>query len=176
MQENNLSRTIDVINHGTGVVNKICLVFPRIFWPLDIKRFGLLSPINHNTSPINCLGNHVLVINMYSETNLPCLLIYTCGFAALDMEAKKDCFIIEEILDRLSLCFPAEQPLPYPIETVLTRWSQDTFSRKFDESFLNLNSDSLIFASKISSGEKDISKGIFFNKIQKQRAERTLLL
>ncbi|KAI8901503.1 flavin-containing amine oxidoreductase-domain containing protein [Globomyces pollinis-pini] len=112
-----------------GVVNKICLVFPRIFWPLHTEKFGLLSSPNEKESLFSSRGKFFLVENMYSSTQLPCLVVYTSGLAAETLEKQPDSSIINKIMMRLAMVFPNEQPLPLPIESVVTRWSSDIFSR-----------------------------------------------
>jgi monoamine oxidase len=110
-----------------GVVNKVCLVFPRIFWPLHLDRFGSLSDLS-SESPSKVRGRSYMFINMYHETQLPCLAVVLSGQAAISMEEESDNDIVYGIMDRLCLMFPNEHPLPYPIESVITRWSKDTYS------------------------------------------------
>jgi monoamine oxidase len=110
-----------------GVVNKICVVFPRIFWPLHLERFGSLTEFN-GEDPGKVRGKSFMFINMYQETQLPCLAVIVSGQAAIAMEKESDNDIVYEIMDRLCLMFPNEHPLPYPIESVITRWSKDTYS------------------------------------------------
>jgi hypothetical protein len=44
------------------------------------------------------------------------------------MEIKDDQTILDEIMDRLSIMFPFECPLPYPVEHLITRWARDATS------------------------------------------------
>ena len=117
---------------GMGVINKVVLVFPRIFWPITTERFGQLQdPItNGNQDDLEAnRGKYFLFYNLYQETMLPCLVAYVSGQAAQTVERSTDDTIVNEILDKLSMIFPDETPLPKPIETVATRWGQDCYSR-----------------------------------------------
>ena len=114
-----------------GIINKVILVFPRIFWPLYWEKFGQLPEPNPSSSQAEFesnRGKYFLFQNMYNETNLPCLVVYISGQAAQDAENLTDDQILKEVLDRLSAMFPDETPLPKPIETVTTRWGKDCFS------------------------------------------------
>lgn len=106
-----------------GIVNKICLVFPRVFWPIDIEIFGVLGGTTPETR-----GKYFSIRNMYKETRLPCLMIYCCGASAIDIESLDDVTIQKDILAILARMFPLECPLPYPIESVVTRWSSDEYT------------------------------------------------
>lgn len=107
-------------------VNKICLVFPRIFWPLDTEFFGIL----HHSPSSQTSGKYFLIQNMYNTTKLPCLMIYCCAQGALAVEKLEDLAIQKEILTILSRIFPLECPIPYPIESIVTRWACDRYSTK----------------------------------------------
>ncbi len=106
-----------------GTVNKVSLVFPRVFWPIDVERFGILADQNAQSR-----GRHFMMVNMYNSTKVPCLMVYYSGLAALEIEGKEDMIILKEILNMLARMFPFECPLPYPIETIVTRWASDQFS------------------------------------------------
>ena len=56
------------------------------------------------------------------------MLINCSGLGSLEMETKDDQTILDEIMDRLSIMFPFECPLPYPVEHVITRWTMDKVS------------------------------------------------
>ncbi|KAJ3262102.1 hypothetical protein HK103_003945 [Boothiomyces macroporosus] len=102
-------------NIEMGISNKIVLVFPRIFWPLQYNSFGILQ-------------DNLLFINQYHKTNLPCLIVHCSGNSALEMENRTDEELVDEIMKKLSKIFYSENPLPYPIETIVTRWQKDKYS------------------------------------------------
>ena len=115
-----------------GIVNKVILVFPRIFWPLNLTKFGQIQEPNTTATHDdfeNNRGKYYMFQNMYQETLLPCLVVYISGQACIKVEKQTDESIVNDILDRLSNMFPDETPLPRPIETVTTRWSQDCYSK-----------------------------------------------
>ena len=116
------SQEVDI----SSLVNKICLVFPRIFWPLDTEFFGIL----HQSPSSQTRGKYFLIQNMYNTTKLPCLMIYCCAQGALAVEKLEDLAIQKEILTILSRIFPLECPIPYPIESIVTRWACDRYSTK----------------------------------------------
>ncbi|KAJ3274946.1 hypothetical protein HDV01_001810 [Terramyces sp. JEL0728] len=110
------SRKLEAMdNIDIGVSNKIVLVFPRIFWPLQYSSFGILQ-------------DNLLFINQYQKTNLPCLIVFYSGAGAIDMELKNDEDLVEDIMKKLAKMFYTENPLPYPIETIVTRWQKDKYS------------------------------------------------
>ncbi len=117
------------------VPNKICLVFPRVFWPIHIKEFGILSD--------EIRGKYFLIENLYEKTKLPCLLIKCSGEAALELENKEDLAIQKEVLTILSKMFPFECPLPYPIEAVITRWQKDQYKGINSEEIKQYDTQSL---------------------------------
>lgn len=119
-----------------GILNKMVLVFPRIFWALKDRKFGSLGKdVSHDTT-----GRSYLFLNMYESTQLPCLEILIAGYSAYELEDSSDDVIVRDIMGRLSAIFPEERPLPYPIETIITRWSHDVFS-KGSSSFLKAGGD-----------------------------------
>lgn len=110
-----------------GTLNKISLVFPRIFWPLHVHQFGSLAEVDGAKSH-KTRGRLFLFQNMYNETQLPCLTVFVSGTYACKIESSSDTDIIAAIMDVLTLIFPSEHPLPYPIESVITRWQKDIYS------------------------------------------------
>ena len=103
------------------------MVFPLIFWPIETLYFGILS--DHS---LQSKGKYFLIQNMFHETKLPCLMIYCCGPGALDIESLDDLTIQKDILNILARIFPMECPLPYPIESIITRWTSDQYSGKLN--------------------------------------------
>ena len=103
------------------------MVFPRIFWPIGTEYFGVLS--DHS---FQAKGKYFLIRNMFLETNLPCLMIYCCGSGAVELEALDDLTIQKDVLNILARMFPLECPLPYPIESIITRWASDQYNMNFN--------------------------------------------
>ncbi len=123
--KNSIENSEELINHQ--LVNKICVVFPRVFWPIATEYFGILYDHSSQSK-----GKYFLIQNMFHETKLPCLMIYCCGKGALELETHDDLTIQKDVLNILARMFPLECPLPYPIESIITRWSSDRYN-------LNLN-------------------------------------
>ncbi len=65
---------------------------------------------------------------MHPVTKLPVLVAFTSGKAAADMERENDDVIVGKAMDLLRKIFSSQQ-VPNPVEALVTRWSQDEFSR-----------------------------------------------
>ncbi|KAJ3293198.1 hypothetical protein HK104_004664 [Borealophlyctis nickersoniae] len=59
---------------------------------------------------------------------MPILVSFISGQAAREMEKEDDRTIVSKAMMVLSRIFRSEQPLPQPIETIVTRWSRDEFA------------------------------------------------
>lgn len=68
--------------------------------------------------------------NATSVTHLPTLVAFVSGEAAHLLESMNDDDIVLAAMDALRKVFPREtNGLPKPVETIITRWSQDPFAR-----------------------------------------------
>ncbi|KAI9193427.1 flavin-containing amine oxidoreductase-domain containing protein [Polychytrium aggregatum] len=128
------TEAIDRLN--MGLFNKVVMVFPKLFWKADVDSFGSLNDPIASGSRENALsgfsgtrGRFFLFWNMYPSTGVPILMSFISGEAALEMEHQTDREIVDQALDVLSGIFSSQRPLPKPIETMVTRWGQDEFSR-----------------------------------------------
>ena len=66
--------------------------------------------------------------NMHPVTKLPVLVAFTSGKVASEMESQSDSVIVSKAMDVLRKIF-SNQNVPNPVEALVTRWSQDEFSR-----------------------------------------------
>ncbi|RKO92403.1 amine oxidase, partial [Blyttiomyces helicus] len=113
-----------------GLFNKLVLVFPHRFWDKEMDSFGSISgPEGDGDDPYPHFAiYYALNRNMYPTTKLPVLVSFISGEAARDFEAAEDKDIVAKALVVLGRIFPEQQPIPYPIETIVTR-HVDEFAR-----------------------------------------------
>ena len=101
-----------------GSLNKVVLFFDRAFWPTDIQYLGYASP---DRSKFPLFFNYRLM----SEANV--LVAYCTGNAGAALESHSDVKIENDIMDVLRIMFPIKAISP--IKTIVTRWTNDHFSR-----------------------------------------------
>lgn len=123
----------DVIERlGFGILNKVVLVYNKVFWESDRHIFGVLreSPNRHSTSQkdysIN-RGRFFQWFNVSNTTGLPCLIALMAGDAGFETEHTSNDSLIREATEVLRSVFGND--VPYPVEAVVTRWGSDRFAR-----------------------------------------------
>nr|CAD7586100.1 unnamed protein product [Timema genevievae] len=104
---------------GFGNLNKVVLCFDRVFWESQNHLFG------HVGSTTASRGELFLFWNLYRA---PVLLALVAGDAAAIMENVSDDVIVGRCIAVLKGIFGANM-VPNPRETVVTRWSADSWSR-----------------------------------------------
>ncbi|KAF8469670.1 flavin-containing amine oxidoreductase-domain containing protein [Kalaharituber pfeilii] len=117
---------------GYGLLNKIVLVFNEVFWDAGNDMFGLLrDPIGDpmkQASYEQRRGRFYLFWNCTEACGRPMLVALMAGEAALQAEAEDEESIIREVMAELSKIYPSIK-LPQPVETIITRWEKDVYSR-----------------------------------------------
>ncbi|KAL1849296.1 hypothetical protein Plec18170_007588 [Paecilomyces lecythidis] len=118
---------------GFGVMNKVILVFEKPFWDLNRDMFGLLREPNNTGSMIQeeysaNRGKSYLFWNCMKTSGLPMLVALMAGDAAHHVERTPDCEIIGEVTSQLRNIFKTTN-VPDPLETIITRWGTDRFTR-----------------------------------------------
>ncbi|GAE00061.1 flavin-containing amine oxidase, putative [Paecilomyces variotii No. 5] len=118
---------------GFGVMNKVILVFEKPFWDLNRDMFGLLREPNNADSMIQeeysaNRGKSYLFWNCMKTSGLPMLVALMAGDAAHHVERTPDCEIIGEVTSQLRNIFKTVN-VPDPLETIITRWGTDRFTR-----------------------------------------------
>mmetsp|Transcript_8441 Transcript_8441/g.14234 ORF Transcript_8441/g.14234 Transcript_8441/m.14234 type:complete len:492 (-) Transcript_8441:229-1704(-) len=108
---------------GMGVLNRIVMVFPKIFWKHGAEFIGLLSDNNRETSNIVLRG----FMSLESAKNAPVLVCFVSGDAARQMEKSNDAALIESAVSSLK-CIYGNDAVPQPLSYVVTRWNSDPFS------------------------------------------------
>ena len=118
---------------GFGLLNKVVLVFDKVFWDRDRDMFGLLSEPSYGKGVVQAgyeanRGKFYLFWNCVDTSGLPVLIGLMAGDAAHDAERTADDDIVQEVMSRLRRCFRST-PVPDPLETIVTRWRSDRFAR-----------------------------------------------
>ncbi len=110
-------KKLDTIHrHGFGLMNKIAIQFPEVFWPKEKHFIGYVS--KH-------LGEFPVFVNMAHYTDQPYLLATTGGRFARKLEAYSDA----ELKDLVQTLFQKMYPgSPQPKAIKFSRWMHDPFS------------------------------------------------
>lgn len=117
---------------GFGILNKVVLVYDKAFWDEDRHIFGVLRdpPNRHSTSQKDYSenrGRFFQWFNVSNTTGLPCLIALMAGDAGFDTEHSSNDSLIAEATEVLRNVFGKD--VPYPVESVVTRWGSDRFAR-----------------------------------------------
>ncbi|KAL7935052.1 flavin-amine oxidoreductase domain-containing protein [Trichoderma chlorosporum] len=117
---------------GFGILNKVVLLYDKVFWDSDRHIFGVLrdAPNRHSTSQQDYSTNRGRFFQWFNVTNttgLPCLIALMAGDAGFDTEHTSNDSLVAEATEILRSVFGKD--VPYPIETVVTRWGSDRFAR-----------------------------------------------
>jgi monoamine oxidase len=102
---------------GMGVLNKVFLRFPRVFWPKDRDTFGVVSERK---------GEWAEWIDYYKYTGQPVLLGLNSGKHARDLEELADQTVVAAAMQVLRGIYG--RSIPDPDGVVVTRWGSDPFS------------------------------------------------
>lgn len=103
---------------GMGVLDKLYLQFPEIFWDKDADVIGVSNDKK---------GGFAVWINMAKITGKPILMAFSSGSFAKAMEQKTDEEIIQLALQRLSVAYG--DMIPEPTSYARTRWFNDPYSK-----------------------------------------------
>lgn len=123
----------DVVGRlGFGVLNKVVLVYERVFWEPDRHIFGVVrdAPNRHSTTQKDygvSRGRFFQWFNVSNTTGLPCLIALMAGEAGFETEHSSNDHLIAEATGILRNVFGED--VPYPVESVVTRWGSDRFAR-----------------------------------------------
>lgn len=123
----------DVIERlGFGILNKVVLVYNKVFWDPDRDIFGVLREAQnrHSTSQKDYEANRGRFFqwfNVSNTTGLPCLIALMAGDAGFETEHSSNDGLIAEATGVLRNVFGAR--VPNPVEAIVTRWGSDRFAR-----------------------------------------------
>ncbi|KAG0356405.1 hypothetical protein BGZ54_000736, partial [Gamsiella multidivaricata] len=122
---------------GFGLLNKLVLVFEKPFWDPASDFFGCVgrgqeeSYVNGHDleSYRSSRGKFYMFWSCAAVSGLPVLVALMAGQSAYDCERMPKEDLVQEALETLGLIHPHIHPIPNPIETIVTRWSQDEFAQ-----------------------------------------------
>ena len=118
---------------GFGTLNKLVLVYDRVFWPEDRDMFGLLREPEVSNSLdqedyISNRGRFYFFWNTVMTSGRPVLISLMAGDAAHEAETRTDADLVGEVTGELAKIFKGVN-IPLPVETIVTRWGKDRFAR-----------------------------------------------
>ncbi|OAA43173.1 vacuolar protein sorting 33A-like protein [Metarhizium rileyi] len=117
---------------GFGILNKVVLVYNEVFWDPERHIFGILRnpPNRHSTVQEDYAlnrGRFFQWFNVTHTTGLPCLIGLMAGDAGFETERSSNDSLIEEATQILRGVYGNK--VPYPVESIITRWGSDRFAR-----------------------------------------------
>ncbi|XP_065862171.1 lysine-specific histone demethylase 1 homolog 2 [Euphorbia lathyris] len=117
-------RKLDAIDRlGFGLLNKVAMVFPHVFWGEDLDTFGCLS--EHSSKR----GEFFLFYGYHSVSGGAVLIALVAGEAAQMFEYTDPSSLLHRVLAVLRGIYePKGVTVPDPIQTSCTRWGNDEFS------------------------------------------------
>ncbi|CBI20361.3 unnamed protein product, partial [Vitis vinifera] len=108
---------------GFGLLNKVAMVFPRVFWGEDLDTFGRLSNCSHKR------GEFFLFYSYHTVSGGPVLVALVAGEAAQAFEYTDPSTLLHRVLNILrGIYTPKGINVPNPIQTICTRWGSDPLS------------------------------------------------
>ncbi|KAK8299326.1 hypothetical protein V6Z11_D05G315300 [Gossypium hirsutum] len=117
-------RKLDGIKRlGFGLLNKVGMLFPYVFWGTDFDTFG------HLTNDPSSRGEFFLFYSYATVSGGPLLLALVAGEAAHRFETLPPIDVVAQVLRILKGIYePQGITVPEPLQTVCTRWGGDPFS------------------------------------------------
>ncbi|MBW4493525.1 MAG: FAD-dependent oxidoreductase [Oscillatoria princeps RMCB-10] len=100
-----------------GVLNKVVLKFPKIFWPADNDMIGYISPQSKDFSEF---------VNLHRHTSAQVLVALTGGSFARELEQLSEREVGERVMKLLRRAHG--NGIPNPEAILRTRWAADPFS------------------------------------------------
>ncbi|KAF8054574.1 hypothetical protein N665_1324s0004 [Sinapis alba] len=108
---------------GFGLLNKVAMLFPSVFWGDDLDTFGCL-----NESSID-RGEFFLFYAYHTVSGGPALVALVAGEAAQRFECTEPSALLHRVLKKLRGIYgPKGVVVPDPIQTICTRWGSDPLS------------------------------------------------
>ncbi len=101
---------------GFGCLDKVILLFPRVFWNDDVDYLGFLTE-----SP----GGYAYFVNLHRLCGIPALMGFVTGRRARLQERTSDEKVVARAMKPLRRTFGR---VPEPEQYWLTRWGRDEFS------------------------------------------------
>ncbi|XP_019194432.1 PREDICTED: protein FLOWERING LOCUS D [Ipomoea nil] len=117
-------RKLDGIKRlGFGLLNKVAMLFPHVFWGTDLDTFG------HLTEDPSHRGEFFLFYSYAPVAGGALLIALVAGEAAHKFESMSPTDAVTRVIQILKGIYePQGIEVPEPIQTVCTRWGSDPFS------------------------------------------------
>lgn len=107
---------------GFGLLNKVAMVFPSVFWDEDIDTFGCLNKESSKR------GEFFLFYSYHTVSGGAVLVALVAGEAALEFEKVDPVVALHRVLGILKGIYgPKGVTVPDPVQSVCTRWGSDPF-------------------------------------------------
>uniref|UniRef100_A0ACD5WVY7 Uncharacterized protein n=1 Tax=Avena sativa TaxID=4498 RepID=A0ACD5WVY7_AVESA len=107
---------------GFGLLNKVAMVFPSVFWDEDIDTFGCLNKESSKR------GEFFLFYSYHTVSGGAVLIALVAGEAALEFEKVHPVVTLHRVLAILRGIYgPKGVAVPDPIQSACTRWGSDPF-------------------------------------------------
>ncbi|KAL6838197.1 hypothetical protein ACP4OV_031979 [Aristida adscensionis] len=107
---------------GFGLLNKVAMVFPHVFWDEDIDTFGCLNKESSKR------GEFFLFYSYHTVSGGAVLIALVAGEAALEFEKVDPVVALHRVLGILRGIYgPKGVTVPDPIQSVCTKWGSDPF-------------------------------------------------
>ncbi|XP_010263907.1 PREDICTED: lysine-specific histone demethylase 1 homolog 3-like [Nelumbo nucifera] len=107
---------------GFGVLNKVVLEFPEVFWDDSVDYFGVTAEETERR------GQYFMFWNIKKTVGAPVLIALVVGKAALDDQNMCPSDHVNHAVMVLRKLF-GEASVPDPVASVVTNWDRDPFSR-----------------------------------------------
>ncbi|KAG0626735.1 hypothetical protein M758_2G147400 [Ceratodon purpureus] len=113
---------IDAIQRlGFGLLNKVVMLFPRVFWDSELDTFGHLEEDSHKR------GEYFMFYSYAAVAGGPLLVALVAGEAAIAFETTPPIEAVTRVMTILRGIFePKGVKVPNPVQTVCTRWGSDS--------------------------------------------------
>ncbi|KAL6652236.1 hypothetical protein ACP70R_011161 [Stipagrostis hirtigluma subsp. patula] len=117
-------RKLDGIKRlGFGLLNKVAMLFPHVFWSTDLDTFG------HLVEDPKRRGEFFLFYSYATVAGGPLLMALVAGEAAHNFETTPPTDAVSSVLQILKGIYePQGIEVPDPLQSVCTRWGTDSFS------------------------------------------------
>lgn len=100
-----------------GALNRIVLVFPRVFWPAEPDFLGYMSDER---------GEIPAILNLWKSSSAPALVAYVTGRFNDQIADLPDAEVQEGVMEVLRAMFGSA--IPDPTHMVRPRWERDPFA------------------------------------------------
>ncbi|KAK4768050.1 hypothetical protein SAY87_003191 [Trapa incisa] len=108
---------------GYGLLNKVAMVFPHVFWGEDLDTFACLNEESSRR------GEFFLFYSYHTVSGGAVLIALVAGEAAAAFESTNPSTIQHRVLSLLRGIYNLKGiEVPDPIQTICTRWGSDPFS------------------------------------------------